>query len=701
MTQKALQIIFALLLSFAHLAANKPIKVACVGNSITAGYLLKDSKKDSYPSVLQRLLGDKYQVGNFGHSGATLLNKGHRPYTKTEEFKAAVDFNADIIIIHLGLNDTDPRNWAHYRDEFLSDYNKLIDTLTHRDPKKRVLIAQMSPVTVDHRRYASSTRVWYDQVQEAIKTVAEVRRIELMDLRRPLYHYTHLFPDALHPVEEGAERLAKYVHQYLTGDWGGLRMSDYYADGMVLQRGRHIRIVGQANAKERIRVTPNKGKSYLALANEHGHWSVLLDSLSTEKTHTLTIKGEQKTLVYNNVLVGDVWLASGQSNMAWRLNGTKDHGLDQLKEDDKLRMFDMRPIRETLSEAWAIEVLDKVNNFEYYNKTSWSSATDRETVGGWSAVAYHFARQLRDSLDVPIAIIQNAIGGSAIESWVSQRSLEVEIPEMLSSRWRGLDYSMDWVRQRAGENIKLREKAQRHPYDASYLYTAAIEPLKGQGIKGVIWYQGESNANNAELYARLFTMMTQDWRKLFGPNTPFYSVQLPGIASRPSWSEFRLVQDALTGKGIHIVPTYDYGDEHDVHPQVKRPVGERLARIALQQTYNRADAYKQSKIESLTLEKKGSRFYLKNGNEYVSNSAKGASTAEALTIGFEFAGADRVYKNVDVRTDEKTGHLYIEREGNGDFIDYRYAYHHFTRANLYNSYGIPYLPSRGKVQYEK
>ena len=110
--------------------AAEPIKVACIGNSVTAGYLLKDPEWESYPSVLQRLLGPNYEVGNFGHSGATLLFKGHRPYVQMPEFKKALDWDADIFVIHLGLNDTDPRNWPKYASEFKRDYNALIDSLT-------------------------------------------------------------------------------------------------------------------------------------------------------------------------------------------------------------------------------------------------------------------------------------------------------------------------------------------------------------------------------------------------------------------------------------------------------------------------------------------------------------------------------------------------------------------------------------------
>ena len=124
-----------LLLTLPLLAvAQQKIKVACIGNSVTYGYGHKEPSNTSYPSQLQQMLGDKYEVRNFGHSGATLLSKGHRPYINLPEYKAALEFAPDIAVIHLGLNDTDPRNWPNYRDEFYSDYVNIIDALREANP---------------------------------------------------------------------------------------------------------------------------------------------------------------------------------------------------------------------------------------------------------------------------------------------------------------------------------------------------------------------------------------------------------------------------------------------------------------------------------------------------------------------------------------------------------------------------------------
>ena len=174
-------------------------RVACVGNSITYGMTLADPATESYPAQLQQMLGDGYEVGNFGKSGATLLRHGHRPYVEQEEWAKAKAFKGDIAVIHLGVNDTDPRNWPFYRDEFVSDYLALIDTLRQQNPKCRVLIALLTPITHNHPRFESGTQQWHEEIQEAIKTVARVGKAQLIDFHKPLYAYPQLLPDAVHP----------------------------------------------------------------------------------------------------------------------------------------------------------------------------------------------------------------------------------------------------------------------------------------------------------------------------------------------------------------------------------------------------------------------------------------------------------------------------------------------------------------------
>ena len=136
------------------------VKVACIGNSITYGTLVEDRETMSYPAQLGRMLGDGYEIGNFGRPGATLLKKGHNPYMKSPEWRDALAFKPDIAIVHLGVNDTDPRNWPYHGDEFVTDYVSLIDSLRAVNPDVRIIIARLTPLSAKHYRFKSGTRAW-------------------------------------------------------------------------------------------------------------------------------------------------------------------------------------------------------------------------------------------------------------------------------------------------------------------------------------------------------------------------------------------------------------------------------------------------------------------------------------------------------------------------------------------------------------
>ena len=264
------------------------IKVACVGNSVTYGYTLLEREKNCYPAQLARMLGDGYEVANFGKSGATLLNKGHRPYIRQPEFKKALEFAGDRVIIHLGLKDTDPRNWPNYRDEFISDYLALIDSFRSVNPRCQIWICRMSPISHRHHRFKSGTRDWYEQIQHAIEKVAADARVGLIDLQEELYCRPELLPDALHPDAEGASILARTVYSAITGDFGGLQMSPVYSDHMVLQRGPELKISGRADAGEKVTVQLGKQRRS-GEADAAGRWEVTLKDLRAGGPYELSL----------------------------------------------------------------------------------------------------------------------------------------------------------------------------------------------------------------------------------------------------------------------------------------------------------------------------------------------------------------------------------------------------------------------------
>lgn len=285
--------ILSIFLAFALMGQAQRIKVACVGNSVTYGYGIENRETNCYPAQLQQMLGDAYEVENFGHSGATLLNKGYRPYTQQEAYQKALRFAGDYVIIHLGLNDTDPRAWPNYRDNFVRDYLSLIESFRKANPKCKVWVCRMTPISHRHPRFKSGTRDWYWMEQALIEEIARIAGATLVDLQEGLYDRPDLLPDALHPNAEGAGILARTVYGALTGDYGGLQLPDIYSDRMVLQRDQPLPISGIANQGEKVTVTL-AGQRKETVAGTNGKWTVTLDPLRVSgKSYTLTVSTPQ------------------------------------------------------------------------------------------------------------------------------------------------------------------------------------------------------------------------------------------------------------------------------------------------------------------------------------------------------------------------------------------------------------------------
>ena len=657
------------------------IKVACVGNSVTYGYGLDRPEVNAYPAQLQRLLGDEFEVGNFGKSGATLLNKGHRPYMQQEEFKKAIAFAGDRVIIHLGLNDTDPRNWPNYRDEFVSDYLSLIDSFRLVNPKCKIAICRMTPISNRHQRFESGTRDWYWQIQKSIEEIADIANVSLIDLQEGLYNRPDLLPDALHPNIEGAGIIASKVYCALTGDYGGLQLSQLYSDNMVLQREEEIVLSGIANAGDVVTVTIGRQKKK-AITASNGKWSVVLDPLQTGNPYTLTISTSKKKYVFNNVLAGEVWLCSGQSNMAFMVKegAEKREQLAKASSKPQIRFFDMKPRWLTNSEEWDVSVLDSLNRLQYYKETKWQECNE-QTAANVSAIAYEFGMMLSDSLHVPVGLIINAIGGSACESWIDRKTLEFSYPDILYS-WKENDRIQPWVRERASLNVKQSSnKLQRHPYEPCYLFEAGIAPLAKYPVKGVIWYQGESNAHNIEVHEILFPLLVESWRKNWNKELPFYYVQLSSL-NRPSWTWFRDSQRRMLKdiRCVGMAVSSDCGDSTNVHPTRKKEVGDRLARLALHDTYGK------------TLTPSGPLFRsveFTNGAAFVTfdfNEGMHSSDGESLKT-FEIAEHEGVFFSAMAEVVDGRIKVWSKEVKNPRFV--RYGWQPFTRANLVNKEGLP------------
>ena len=680
--KKQLLFISALVLGSLGWGQQKTIKVACVGNSITYGYGIENREQNSYPSVLQRLLGKGYKVGNFGHSGATLLSKGHRPYIQQEEYKKAIAFAGDIVVIHLGINDTDPRNWPNHRNDFVKDYLTLISSFKKANPKARIVIARMSPLSHRHPRFESGTRDWHAEIQQAIALVAQQTNAQLIDFHEPLYHFPQMLPDAVHPNAQGAAILAQVVFGAITGNYGGLQLPEIYSDNMVLQHGQPLPLHGIANAGTKITVTIGK-QQLNTTADSNGKWQVTLAPLAAKETYTLQITAGKEKRIFKNVVAGEVWLCSGQSNMEFEMfqasTGEKD--IPQA-ENPNIRLFDMEARwRTDNANAWELSALDSINVLQYYKPAQWEVCTPK-TVRAFSAVAYYFGRTLQKDLDMPIGLICNAVGGSSTESWIDRRTLEYDFPRILNN-WRENDFIMDWVRQRAGENIaKATDKLQRHPYEPAYLFEAGILPLAKYPIKGVIWYQGESNAHNKDAHSKLFPLLVKSWRTEFNNSQlPFYYVQLSSI-NRPSWGWFRESQRRLMKVVPHsgMAVSYDYGHPTDVHPKNKQPIGERLAQWALADTYGRKVLPSGPLFRSATFNGKVATVAF----DY----AQGMHPADGKTLrGFELSDGNGIFYPATAEVVGEELKVTSEEVSNPKAV--RYGFSPVTDGNLVNEANLP------------
>ncbi|MGL5111019.1 MAG: GDSL-type esterase/lipase family protein [Flavobacterium sp.] len=658
------------------------LKVACIGDSVTAGYLLSNSKTEAYPAQLQLFLGDDYKVENFGYSGATLLKMGHKPYFKTKECEEAIAYRPDIAIIHLGLNDTDPRNWPNFKQDFEADYNWLLDTLRQQNPHVKLYVCRMSPIFNEHPRFKSGTREWFWEIQSKITSVASANQVPLIDLHEKLYAHPELFSDALHPSKDGATIIAKTVYAAISGDFGCLSIASVFTDNMVLQRQQPIVFYGKANRGDRVEVVFNS-KSQSVLADHSGKWKIEFPKMKHGGPYVVEIKTNYASIILKNLLIGDVWLCSGQSNMAFPLQNA-EHGMAEVqgaKANSQLRFFQYKPIQETDETAWDSLTLAKTNQLKYFSG-KWS-VCDSVTAKDFSAIAYYFGKKISYEENVPIGLIQVAVGGSPIESWIDRYTLEHDDKAVdVLYNWRKTDFLMPWVRERADVNLKnATNPKQRHPYEPSYNFEAGITDFTDFPIKGVLWYQGESNTHNINWYEHLLPIMVKSWRKAWNIDFPFYFVQLSSI-DRPSWPEFRAMQSSLSLKipNSAMAVSMDYGDEKNVHPKQKKEIGDRLARIALKETYKKdLIAYGPIPIK-VTL--KGDALWISF------TSVKKLLTKEQQPLkGFEIVSKTGQHIAVEAKIVGNQVVIYIPKGATIQSV--LYAWKPFTKANLINEERLP------------
>ncbi|MCC9605142.1 sialate O-acetylesterase [Blastopirellula sp. JC732] len=465
-----------------------------------------------------------------------------------------------------------------------------------------------------------------------------------------------------------------------------------FTDHMVLQRDLPIVVWGKAAKGEEVTVSVAslEGKT---TADDDGHWSVKLGELPAGGPHRLVIKG-QNEIAIEDVLVGEVWVCSGQSNMQWPLSRANDHELEAMTAKlPQLRLI-------TVPNVAAQAPKDDFNG-------KWEVCTP-ETVREFSAVGYFFGRQLQQTLDVPVGLIDNAWGGSAAEAWVRRDLLEADprYADMLKG-WdaRVVDYEAKLAEYKtAAAAAKGTDKKPEPPKDPGVngnhrpanLYNGCLAPVIGYGIRGAIWYQGESNSGRPEEYGHLFPLMIQNWRDVWKQGDfPFYWVQLADfMGEKPepaesNWAALRESQtftmDKLPNTGEAVI--IDIGEGRDIHPRNKQAVGMRLARIALARDYGIDVPYRSPRFKSLEV---------KGDKAIVTFDTFGTplySFDAPQPKGFAIAGADGKYVWAEAKLvgDDK---VEVSSKEVKEPVSVRYAWADNPVNTLQNKAGLPATPFR-------
>jgi sialate O-acetylesterase len=497
-----------------------------------------------------------------------------------------------------------------------------------------------------------------------------------------------------------------------------------FTDGAVLQRGQPVPVWGAARDGEKVTVEIDRQKVSTTAAD--GKWSVSLKPLKEGGPHTMKISGDNSVTV-NNLLVGEVWVCSGQSNMEWPFSKVHNAQEEGPKADyPKIRMF-------TVKRKVSIKPLAEAEG-------SWVECSP-QTVGGFSAVGYFFARDLYQKLGVPVGMIHTSWGGTPAQAWTSLEGFgnDPQLKEYVDAATRRLaSYDADvaaYAEKMEEFNAKSKEwnetvgktyqetlkgwneaaakakndgqpvppkptpsspqpKAPQNPEGGSgnpaTLYNGMIAPIIPYGIKGVIWYQGEGNAQKSKQYQTLFPAMIADWRKRWKQGDfPFFFVQIAPFNGQPP--EIREAQFLTLAKvrNTAMAVTTDVGNANDIHPTQKEPVGQRLALAARTLAYGEKIEYSGPLYDKMTA--KGGNIIL--GFKHVGG---GLVAKDGELKGFTIAGEDKNFVPAQARIDGAT--VVVSAEGVSLPKAVRYGWANVPDVNLFNKEGLPASPFRTDVE---
>jgi sialate O-acetylesterase len=437
-----------------------------------------------------------------------------------------------------------------------------------------------------------------------------------------------------------------------------IRLPLVFSDNMVLQQQSHATIWGVDKPNTKISVKGSWGKEARTTADANGQWRLKLQTPAAGGPYTLVANGSTRVIV-KNILVGEVWLCSGQSNMGMTLQGYANQPVlgsnDAIlhSQNDAIRMFTQPHV------ASVTPLTDMQGNWQIAGPA---------TTGKFSAVAYFFAKKLHASLGVPIGIIHTSWGGSTIETWMDKESLagfkHKDIPDTVPKVY-----------------------PHRTP---TLLYNAMLHPFVGYTLKGMLWYQGEGNRENYQDYQGMMTTMILAWRKQWQQGDfPFYFAQIAPFTYADQTGAY--VREAQL-KTMQSVPrtgmavTMDVGEEKLIHPAEKETVGNRLAYWALSKDYG---------IPGIAFSGPVYKAMQKTANDRIivrfDYAGLGFTSFGKPLTGFEIAGEDKVFypANAIINSEEKNSGITVWSDSVKAPISVRYAFKSWAMGSLYNTQGLP------------
>ncbi len=440
-----------------------------------------------------------------------------------------------------------------------------------------------------------------------------------------------------------------------------IRLPSAFTNNMVLQRNTDVKIWGWAEPGANVKLVGswNLGDTVTVQSNNNSFWQAVVKTTDAGGPYTLTIWDNEKT-VLNNILLGEVWICSGQSNMEWSINhGIKDGEVEAAAANDNNIRFLHVP--KTGSETLQDNCI-----------ASWTVCSP-ETMRKTSALAYFFGRELHKKLNIPIGLIVSAWGGTPAEVWVPEEKVE-ESPALSAA-------------------AKVREDYPWWPKAPGLCYNAMIHPLMPYSIAGAIWYQGESNTHvqQTSTYDQLMRTLITSWRNGFQKEIPFYYVQIaPFMYGGPQEKAYLIREQQTKTMGLPhtgMVVIWDLVENvKNIHPLNKQDVGKRLANWALAETYHVPDIVYQSPMYK-SMEIKGDKVRIT-----FDHAPTGLKCNEKKITQFVIAGEDRHFVPADVKIDGKT--VVVSAKGVKKPVAVRFLFDNASIGNLFSSEGMPVCPFR-------